>query len=139
MDGPRFTIGGIDHIVLRVRDLPRSLRFYREALGCTVEREQRELGLTQLRAGRSLIDLVTVDGPLGARAAAGAAAQPNLEHFCLSIVPFEEPALQAHLAAHGIAAEEPASRYGAEGEGPSFYISDPDGNRIELKGGRSVP
>jgi catechol 2,3-dioxygenase-like lactoylglutathione lyase family enzyme len=137
MDGPRFRIGGIDHIVLRVRDLARSLRFYREALGCTVEREQRELGLTQLRAGRCLIDLVTADGPLGKRtaAAAGAAAGPNLEHFCLSIAPFEEDALQAHLAAHGVAAEEPASRYGAEGEGRSIYIADPDGNRIELKGG----
>jgi catechol 2,3-dioxygenase-like lactoylglutathione lyase family enzyme len=138
MDGPRFRIGGIDHIVLRVRDLPRSLRFYREALGCTVERELAELGLTQLRAGRSLIDLVTADGPLGRRAPAGA-AQPNLEHFCLSIAPFEEDALRSHLAAHGVAAEEPASRYGAEGEGRSFYIADPDGNRIELKGARGAP
>jgi catechol 2,3-dioxygenase-like lactoylglutathione lyase family enzyme len=138
MDGPRFRIGGIDHIVLRVRDLPRSLRFYREALGCTVERELEELGLTQLRAGRSLIDLVTADGPLGSRACAGA-VEPNLEHFCLSVVPFEEDALRSHLAAHGIAAEEPASRYGAEGEGRSFYIADPDGNRIELKGAGGTP
>ena len=139
MDGPRFRIGGIDHIVLRVRDLERSLRFYRETLGCAVEREQRELGLTQLRAGRSLIDLVTADGPLGRREPPPGIAAPNLEHFCLSIVPFEEEALQKYLAAHGVAAGEPAARYGAEGEGRSLYIEDPDGNRIELKGGRGLP
>ncbi|HYC07988.1 MAG TPA: VOC family protein, partial [Steroidobacteraceae bacterium] len=61
-----FAVQGIDHIVLRVRELPRALAFYRDVLGCALEREQPELGLTQLRAGRSLIDLVTIDGPLGA-------------------------------------------------------------------------
>jgi len=70
MSGPPFAVKGIDHIVLRVRALPRSLVFYRDVLGCRVEREQPELGLTQLRAGRSLIDLVTLDGPLGQASAA---------------------------------------------------------------------
>lgn len=139
MDGPRFTISGVDHIVLRVRDLGRALQFYRDTLGCTVEREQQALGLTQLRAGRSLIDLVTADGPLGRREPAAAASGPNLEHFCLAIVPFEEAALQAHLASHGVAAGEAAVRYGAEGEGRSIYIEDPDGNRIELKGAGGAP
>jgi glyoxylase I family protein len=134
VDEPRFTISGIDHVVLRVRDVARSLAFYRDALGCTVEREQRAQGLTQLRAGRSLIDLVTADGPLGRREQAAAASGPNMEHFCLTIVPFEEAALQSHLAAHGVVAGEAAVRYGAEGEGRSIYIEDPDGNRIELKG-----
>jgi glyoxylase I family protein len=133
---PEFKVAGIDHIVLRVRDLGRALAFYRDVLGCTFEREQRELGLTQLRAGRCLIDLVTADGPLGARLGA-AGGGPNLEHFCLSLEPFEERSLTRHLAAHGIAAGEAEPRYGAEGEGPSFYIEDPDGNRVELKGGRS--
>lgn len=135
MDAPLFSIGGIDHIVLRVRDVGRALAFYRGVLGCTVEREQRTLGLTQLRAGRSLIDLVTADGPLGAREARDASAAPNLDHFCLTIVPFDEAALRSHLAAHGIGAGEAAERYGAEGEGRSIYIEDPDGNRVELKGG----
>ena len=135
MDAPRFTISGIDHIVLRVRDVGRALEFYRDTLGCTVEREQRAQGLTQLRAGRSLIDLVTADGPLGQRAAALALPGPNVEHFCLAIVTFDEGALRAHLATHGIAAGESAVRYGAGGEGRSIYIEDPDGNRIELKGG----
>jgi glyoxylase I family protein len=134
MDAPAFRVRGIDHIVLRVRDLKRALEFYCGTLGCTVEREQPSLGLTQLRAGSSLIDLVTVDGPLGAREAADGAHGPNLDHFCLAIVPFEERALRAHLTAHGIAAGEAAVRYGAGGEGPSIYLEDPEGNRIELKG-----
>jgi glyoxylase I family protein len=132
---PAFKINGIDHIVLRVRDLPRSLGFYRDVLGCTLEREQPELGLTQLRAGRCLIDLVTADGPLGSRRGTLGSAAPNLEHFCLSIAPFDESALTAHLAALGLDVHEPGSRYGAAGEGRSFYIEDPDGNRVELTGG----
>jgi glyoxylase I family protein len=137
VDAALFSIGGIDHLVLRVRDVARALEFYRDTLGCTVEREQPAQGLTQLRAGRSLIDLVTVDGPLGRRPPAAAAGGPNVEHFCLTIVPFDEEALRAYLASHGIEAGEPAERYGAEGEGRSIYIEDPDGNRVELKGGRT--
>jgi catechol 2,3-dioxygenase-like lactoylglutathione lyase family enzyme len=129
-----FAIQAIDHIVLRVRARSRSLAFYCELLGCTLEREQPELGLTQLRAGESLIDLVTLEGPLGAGEPPGAGR--NLEHFCLRIAPFDEPALIAWLAAHGIAAREPGSRYGAQGEGRSLYIEDPDGNRVELKAAR---
>jgi glyoxylase I family protein len=132
---PPFKISGIDHVVLRVRDLPRSLGFYRDVLGCTLEREQPELGLTQLRAGRCLIDLVTADGPLGGRRGTPDRAGANLEHFCLSIAPFEESALSTHLAALGVSVHEPGSRYGAEGEGRSLYIEDPDGNRLELTGG----
>ncbi|HYB32481.1 MAG TPA: VOC family protein [Steroidobacteraceae bacterium] len=127
-----FAVQGIDHLVLRVRELPRMLEFYRGVLGCALERQQVELGLTQLRAGRSLIDLVTLDGPLGAGAPPGPGR--NLEHFCLTLAPFDERALSAWLSARGVAVEAPASRYGAQGEGRSFFISDPEGNRIELKG-----
>ena len=127
-----FIIQGIDHIVLRVRELRRSLAFYCDLLGCTVERQQPQLGLTQLRAGSSLIDLVTLDGPLGAGEPPGAGR--NLEHFCLTIAPYDEQALIAWLAARGVEVGEAAMRYGAEGEGRSFYIEDPDGNRVELKG-----
>ena len=126
-----FMVQGIDHIVLRVRERSRAIAFYCEVLGCTVEREQPELGLTQLRAGSSLIDLVTLDGPLGAGEPPGAGR--NLEHFCLTIAPFDEGVLVAWLAARGVAVREPGSRYGAQGEGRSFYIEDPDGNRVELK------
>ena len=129
-----FIIHGIDHIVLRVRQLRRSLAFYCDVLGCTIEREQPQLGLTQLRAGSSLIDLVTLDGPLGAGEPPGAGR--NLEHFCLRIAPFDEPALIAWLTARGVEVGESALRYGAEGEGRSMYIEDPDGNRVELKAAR---
>jgi glyoxylase I family protein len=126
-----FALQGIDHIVLRVRALPRSLEFYRDVLGCALEREQPQLGLTQLRAGRSLIDLVTIDGPLGAGDPPGAGR--NLEHFCLTVAPFDEERLSVWLAARGVSVHAPGVRYGAEGEGRSFYIEDPDGNHIELK------
>jgi len=136
MSDPPFAVKGIDHIVLRVRALPRALVFYRDVLGCSVERQQPELGLTQLRAGRSLIDLVTLDGPLGRSPATPGPGGPNLDHFCLGLAPFREADLSAWLAAYGVEVIAPASRYGAEGEGRSFYIEDPDGNRIELKGAR---
>lgn len=125
----------VDHIVLRVRELQPMLDFYCSVLGCSVERQQDEIGLVQLRAGRSLLGLIPADGPLGrAVSASPAASAPNLDHLCLRVDPFDEPALRAHLAAHGITAGETASRCGAEGSGPSIYVADPEGNTIELKG-----
>jgi hypothetical protein len=104
-------------------------------LGCTVERRQEAIGLIQLRAGRSLVDLVPVDGELGrAGGAAPGEEGRNLDHFCFRIEPFDEPALRRHLEAAGIQAGALATRYGAEGEGPSLYITDPEGNVVELKG-----
>jgi glyoxylase I family protein len=129
---PPFTLAGLDHLVLRVADLPRMRAFYCEVLGCRLEREQPELGLTQLRAGTSLIDLVTRDGPLGRQGPDGAGR--NLDHFCLTLAPFEEGALTAWLASQGVRAHDPAERYGAQGEGRSLYIEDPEGNSVELKG-----
>lgn len=126
---------GLDHVVLRVRDLDAALRFYQGALGCAVERRIDALGLVQLRAGRSLIDLVPVDSPLGK--AGGGAPLPdgkNVDHFCLRIETFEPAALGAHLRGHGIEPGDVATRYGAEGNGPSLYLRDPDGNVVELKG-----
>lgn len=128
-------IRDIDHIVLRVVDAGRAMEFYCDVLGCSVERKQDEIGLIQLRAGRALIDLIPVDGPLGAAGGAPPAAEGrNLDHLCLRVEPFDEAAIRAHLAAHGIGAGETASRYGAEGSGPSIYIADPEGNTVELKG-----
>jgi len=125
----------IDHLVLRVVDLEKMLRFYCGALGCTVERHRGDLGLVQLRAGRSIIDLVPVDGKLGrvGGAAPGTEAR-NLDHFCLRVEPFDEPSIRHHLEAHGVEVGPVASRFGAEGEGPSIYVTDPEGNVVELKG-----
>lgn len=126
---------GLDHVVIRVTDLERSLRFYRDALGCGEERRLDALGLIQLRAGSALIDLVPVDSSLG-RAGGGPPVQngKNVDHFCLQLERLDEPALRAHLASHQIEAGEVAERYGALGNGPSIYIRDPDGNVVELKG-----
>ena len=125
----------LDHLVLRVADLPAMLRFYCDGLGCVVERRQDGIGLIQLRAGRCLLDLVPVDGQLGrAGGAAPGAEGRNVDHFCFRVEPFDEAAIRAHLEAHSIACGPTASRYGAEGEGPSIYVTDPEGNVVELKG-----
>ena len=125
----------IDHVVLRVRDLEAMLRFYTGVLGCTLERTQEKLGLVQLRAGRSLIDLVTLEGPLGRAGGAGPGTEGrNLDHFCLRIEPFDRTALEALLMSRGIVPGEFGRRFGADGEGPSLYITDPEGNGVELKG-----
>ena len=130
-----FRILQLDHIVLRVRDVQAMLRFYTQVLGCTVERVQDELGLYQLRAGASLIDLVTIDGKLGRTG--GAAPGPegrNLDHFCLRIEPFDGDAVRAWLSSRGANPGEVMQRFGAQGQGPSLYLSDPEGNVVELKG-----
>lgn len=128
-------IRDIDHLVLRVADPGAMIRFYCDVLGCSIERRRDDLGLIQLRAGRSMIDLVPVCGKLGR--AGGAAPGPdgrNLDHFCLRIEPFDESAIRCQLEAAGIVVGETALRFGAEGEGPSIYLSDPEGNTVELKG-----
>lgn len=125
----------IDHLVLRVVDLDSMLHFYCGVLGCTVERRQDGIGLVQLRAGRSIIDLVPVDGELGkAGGAAPGKEGRNLDHFCVRVEPFDEPAIRRHLEAQGINVGSVALRFGAEGPGPSLYVTDPEGNVVELKG-----
>jgi catechol 2,3-dioxygenase-like lactoylglutathione lyase family enzyme len=125
----------IDHIVLRVVDLETMLHFYCDALGCTVDKRQDGIGLIQLRAGRALIDLVPVDGKLGSAGGAPPGREGrNLDHFCLRVDPFDPVAIQERLARHGHEAGPVEQRYGAEGNGPSIYVTDPEGNVVELKG-----
>ena len=135
MPKPPFTLRQIDHVVIRARD-PAALEvFYREVLGCTVERRQDGIGLVQLRAGASLIDLVDVNGKLGRMGGAAPGREGhNMDHLCLRIDPFDRDAITAHLQAHGVVVGDHGSRYGAEGEGPSQYLRDPEGNVVELKG-----
>ena len=126
-----FAIRNIDHVVVCVHDLERALKFYSEVLGCVEERRVARLGLVQLRAGAAMIDLQLVKP--GAEGA-GAGGIRNMDHFAVRIEPFDPPTLRAHLQSHGIDFGEVVQRYGAEGDGPSLYIDDPDGNTIELKG-----
>ncbi len=128
-------VRNIDHVVLRVRDIERAIRFYGEVLGCTVERRRDDLGLVHLRAGRSQIDLVDVDSEIGRKAGAPPASEGhNMDHVALRLEAFDEAELRAHLQAHGVEAGEVVTRFGAEGDGPSMYIADPEGNTVELKG-----
>jgi glyoxylase I family protein len=130
-----FRILQLDHIVLRVNNLQLMLDFYQQVLGCTLERQESDLGLYQLRAGQSLIDLVPVNQPLGHQGGKAPELQGhNMDHLCLRIEPFDAQALHSYLLSKGVSAGPVESRYGAEGQGPSIYIQDPEGNRIELKG-----
>ena len=126
-----FKLVAFDHVVLRVRDMAAMMRFYTEALGCELVWQRDELGLVHLRAGASFIDLLDVAGPLGGRREEGPGQ--NMDHVCLTIAPFEEAEIRAHLARWGVTAGEVAARFGAQGPGPSLYLADPEGNRVELK------
>jgi len=128
-------IRAIDHIVLRTTRLTEMIDFYCGVLGCTLERTlPDDVGLSQLRAGNALIDLVNVDSKLGhAGGPAPAGTGNNMDHFCLQIAPFKRQALLDYLSSHGIEAGSFETRYGAQGYGQSLYIQDPDGNTVELR------
>ena len=135
MSPPPFRLRQLDHVVLRAIDPAAMQDFYCRVLGCTVERRQDEIGLVQLRAGASLIDLVAMDGKLGRSGGAAPGKEGhNVDHICLAVDGYDETAIRAHLEAHGVRVGEVGSRYGAEGEGPSLYLYDPQGNMVELKG-----
>lgn len=135
-DAAPFAVLRIDHVVLRVRDAARSMAFYCDVLGCTLEKRRDDLGLVHLRAGSSLIDLVTHNGKLGSQGGALAGREGrNVDHLCLRIEPFDEAAIRARMARHGVPVHgEVQNNFGAEGNGPSIYLEDPDGNGVELKG-----
>lgn len=128
-------IAGIDHVVLRAKDFEALVTFYQNVLGCRLERGPGDLGLAQLRAGAALIDIVDVYGPLGRQGGDPPAHDaPNMDHFCVQVRPWDPAAIQAHLAAHGVESGNVEQRYGATGSGPSIYLTDPEGNVVELKG-----
>src|SRR5262245_38848186 len=119
---------GLDHVVLRVRDQEAARRFYVEQLGCTLDHVNERISLVQLRFGDHLIDL------LPAESAAAPAPGTGLDHFCLSIRCDDPAALREALVRRGVAVDgDVVERRGAFGTGPSLYIRDLDGYRIELK------
>ena len=125
----------IDHVVVRAADLRKMVDFYCEVLGCRLERGPGEIGLAQLRAGNSLIDVLDVAGPLGGECGRVPEREaPNMDHFCVQVEPWDVEAIRAHLRSHGIEVADSVMRYGALGNGPSLYIEDPEGNWVELKG-----
>ena len=130
-----FRLKSLDHIVLRVAAVEKCVDFYQAVLGCSVEQSNPKIGLYQLRAGDSIIDLLDVAGPLGVEG--GPPPGPtghNVDHFCIRIEPFDEQELRRHFAEHGVEAGPVLSNWGGDGRGPSMYIKDPAGNSIEVKG-----
>ena len=125
----------IDHLVLRTNKLEKMMFFYCDVLGCTVERQtSKEVGLTQLRAGNALIDLVTINSQLGKLGGGPVSLKENnLDHFCLRLKVISPQALTQHLTRFGLKIDEFEQRYGAQGFGESIYINDPEGNVVELK------
>ena len=126
----------LDHVVIRVHDAEKMIAFYCQVLGCTVERRSSpEMGLVQLRAGEALIDILAVDSKLGRMGGSGPGKEGlNMDHFCVRLESFQEKTIREHLAQHGVGGSQLETRYGAEGQGPSIYIQDPEGNTVELKG-----
>lgn len=128
------TIREIDHVVIRTADPAALARFYCDALGCTIEKEQPDIGLTQLRAGRSMIDLLAVGSSVDRPESGTPGEGRNMDHLCLRVEHYDSAQLAAHLTAHGAQLGTEGRRYGADGYGQSLYLFDPDGNMIELKG-----
>ncbi|GHD55369.1 lactoylglutathione lyase [Thalassobaculum fulvum] len=129
-----YRLGGLDHVVVRARDIDAMLRFYRDLLGCPVAKHNEPLGLWHLDAGGSMIDLVDMNGKAGSRGGPPPGPGRNVDHVALKVEPFDPEAIRAWFAAHGVETEAPATRFGAEGDGPSIYLRDPEGNGVELKG-----
>jgi glyoxylase I family protein len=126
MDRP-LRVVELDHVVIRCRDQPRSLDFYTRVLGCTEERRIDAIGLIQLRAGHSMIDLVPADPPPTHEGR-------NVDHVCIGIETTNMEAVATWLRGEGVEVlGDPAERYGARGMGLSVYVLDPDGNIVELK------
>ena len=125
----------IDHVVLRARAIGVMLGFYRDVLGCDVVKHNEPLGLYHLRAGVSMIDLVDMAGKLGAVGGRPPEREGhNVDHFAIRLETYDEDAIRKYLADRGVEVGESGERFGAEGDGPSLYLTDPEGNHLELKG-----
>jgi catechol 2,3-dioxygenase-like lactoylglutathione lyase family enzyme len=124
----------LDHIVLWSADVERSVAFYRDVIGCAVERydEWRE-GKVFFPSVR-LSDTTLIDVFPGGVEDAGQAQPRNLHHFCLAVEADDMSALLESLRTAGVPIDGDAgTRWGARGDGTSFYVRDPDGNVVELK------
>lgn len=137
-----FTMVGIDHVVFIVDDMARALTFYQGVLGCQMGYRYPDLGMEQVWAGASLIVLWDITHPGGASAVPPvppAQGGRNVDHVCIACTPFDHDELRAHFAAHGVEIEREAFHGGANGMGHSFYIRDPFGNKLEIKGPAEYP
>ncbi len=134
-----FALVGIDHVVFLVDDLDRAVTWYREVLGCPPGYSYPALGMEQVWAGSALIVLWDTTHPGAKSAVPPVAGGRNVDHVCITTTPFDHADMRAHLAAHGVAIEREAMHGGARGMGHSFYIHDPFGNKLEIKGPAEYP
>lgn len=131
-----FKITAMDHIVLNVPDIERSMAFYTQVLGLEPERleefQQGKVPFPSIRVSpETVIDLFPMK-PGETLARSG--GLPNLNHFTMVVDAADFDAFQEHLGKHGVTIQEgPGRRWGARGYGMSVYFSDPDGNRIEVR------
>ena len=117
-------VTGLDHIVLNVADVRRSLDFYVGTLGL------EPMQVDEWEAGQVFFPSVRVDQGTIIDLLSGERTGDNVDHICLVV----EDDVEALDAAGVLDIEAgPARRPGARGDGISVYIRDPDGNLVELK------
>ena len=131
---PLVKIMEMDHIVLSVKDIEVSLRFYTEMLGLKAERiEQWRAGEVRFPSARlnndTIIDFFATDQqPIGKGGAR------NQDHFCMVIEPTDMDGLKSKFESLGVEIQTgPAKRWGSRGDGISLYLYDPDDNVVELR------
>jgi len=134
-----FDLVGIDHIVFLVDDLDRAVGWYQRILGCAPVYSYPKLGMEQLWVGSALIVLWDITHPGASGAVPPVQGGRNVDHVCIALTPFDHDAMRSHLAAHGVEIEREALHGGARGMGHSFYVRDPWGNVLELKGPAEYP
>jgi glyoxylase I family protein len=134
MSLPPFSLVGIDHVVFLVDDMSRAIEFYARVLGCVPGYSYPALGMEQVWCGSALIVLWDTTHLGAASAVPEIRGGRNVDHLCIATSPFKPEAMRAHLTAHSVPILREASHGGARGMGHSFYIRDPFGNVLEIKG-----
>lgn len=130
-----FKLTAMDHIVLNVTDIDRSLNFYTQVLGLEPERVEQfrrgEVGFPSVRVSpETIIDLF----PMKSGEVRAQDGLLNMNHFTMVLHEAEFEPFQKHLAEQGVTIDDgPGRRWGARGNGLSVYFRDPDGNRIEVR------
>lgn len=136
---PPFSLVGLDHIVFLVDDMPKALDFYHNVLGCVDGYSYPTLGMEQVWCGSSLIVLWDTTHEGAASAIPPVSGGRNVDHVCIALSPFNHDAMRAHLKTHNVTIDREAMHGGARGMGHSFYVFDPFGNKLELKGPAEYP
>ena len=129
-----FALEGIDHVTLLVSDMLRARKFYEDVIGCTPELSLPQYGMELLRCGAALIVLVDISQPNAAWAKPEVEGGRNMDHVCLATGRFDHDAMRRYLADNKVEIVEESFHGGARGESLSFYVRDPFGNTLELKG-----